>query len=218
MSSTINVKSHAITFQKDTSTATTFDVIEVALSFDHAELDLEHSHRVLIEDRARAEEDEDIDFSILTKLVSLINRYNNNIIKKFDYTVQDDAHCTVLFLFSHILKKKNVSQKYAYYDVVFNREERKVIFNKKTGKENPFFKLKEEVEFLPIKNVFLRYEVVDRSSLVFKLYYSKTATATDDGSVVSELVQEMFEAMFESCFEHLDKHVSIRDGRIQIVE
>lgn len=160
-----------------------------------------------------------IDLSVITKTVQLFNKYNKNLIKKYDYKFADDT-CELIMLFNHVMKKQGLTQKYAYYDIVFHKDQNKIVFNRKVDKTNPFFKIKPDVEFIPIKNLIVFYKIKN-NQIIFKIYY--TSVLDEGGSTAAanstDIFEEFINDIIETSFANINKHLS-RDesGRLSFVD
>ena len=170
------------------------------------------------------------DTDLVNKAVRLFNRYNKDVVKNYDYSVESETRFEIQLLFKHVMKKMNVSQKYVHYHIELLVDDNsgsggggggsfsgKVVFHKAPTKNaNPnFFVVDSAVDFAPIKNVFATY-VVDPAArtAVVKFCYAKVEDQCEARH--EPVMQSLVEEMVRTCFDNFRRHVSLDPGTRQL--
>lgn len=150
-----------------------------------------------------------VDFNLIDKCIDLFNRYNKNIVENYDFKIVSDTRCEVIVLFKHVFKKMGVSRKFAHYEIVLDKPNKKVLFHAKK-EPHPSFKTK-NAEFLPIKHLVLFYNIVlegDVSKVILDVCYKKVPAAPENEEPIN-LFQDLVLEMIESTFRNLQPHISV---------
>ena len=187
---------------------------------------------------------DNVDFGMIDKFIDIFNQYNNNLIQKYDYTIFSDTKCELIILFKHVLKKMHESQKYVYYEVQLDKEGKKLTFQIKNG-AHPAFPIKDRVEFIPIRNLVIFYDICDKQVpqsdtqdrdrdrdqndeqqpntqrvLSMKVCYKKVPKTQQQLASTSmdhsEMFHDMIKDVVECTFKNLKNHVSVVNGRIEL--
>ena len=220
----IQIESHTIDFKKTEDGQSDWIDINIVFADD---IDIESERRKLQkrkgggkkkedekEKEKEKEEEEVFDLEIVDKLISLFNTYNSNMVKKYDYRIENDQ-CELMILFKamNVLNKQKEKKRfYAFYNVQVDEEEKKVVFHKKTDKSNTLFKLKDDAECLPIKNLHMFY-AYDKNKLQLQLHY--TIIVIDGGDTHYENnVRDFLETMWDSFFERMMQHIYFQNGKL----
>ena len=182
---------------------------------------------------------ESIDLGVLSGLVEVFNHYNNDMIKRYDYSVESETRFEVQVLFRHLFKKMGESQKYAHFKVELVERpaaadpigrQGKIVFHKVLERNsNPaFFQVKDAAEFLPVKNLVALYRVEDaptsssavaaeaKSRVFVKVCYSETPAAGAAGAGNSDLVRDLMREALQSLFRDMKRHVSFDAATNQV--
>ena len=158
-----------------------------------------------------------VDFNMIDKCIDLFNRYNKNIVEKYDFKIISDTRCEVIVLFKHVFKKMGISRKYAHYEIALDRPNKKILFHAKK-EPHPSFKTK-HAEFLPIKHLVLFYNIAegdDVPKVLLDICYKKVVPV--DGEDPANLFQDLVVEMIEATFRNLQQHIHIdQHGEIAIV-
>ena len=212
--------------------------VEVAVEFD---LDRRTMTDALeLHERNNGAAAESIDLGVLSGLVEVFNHYNNDMIKRYDYSVESETRFEVQVLFRHLFKKMGESQKYAHFKVelverpatAVGGRQGKIVFHKVLERNsNPaFFQVKDAAEFLPVKNLVALYRVEDaptsssavaaaaqaKSRVFVKVCYSETPSAGAAGAGNSDLVRDLMREALQSLFRDMKRHVSFDAATNQV--
>lgn len=172
--------------------------------------------------------DLDIDLDAVAKAVSLFNFYNKDIVAQYDYAAESEERYELQVLFRHVLKKMGEPQRYVHYHVELvkapgNDRKGKLVFNKvKEKNKNPaFFKLRSKVEFLPIKNLALVYELLpapegqgqgQQAVMDVRVFYTRIdKPGGGAGADAAAPVQAMIEDVVAAVFGNMQRHVFFDD-------
>lgn len=201
--------------------------VEVAVEFD---LDRRAMTDALeLHERTGVAAAESLDLGVLSGLVEVFNHYNNDMIKRYDYSVESETRFEVQVLFRHLFKKMGESQKYAHFKVELvdrpaaagQQRQGKVVFHKVLQRNsNPaFFQVKDAVEFLPVKNLVALYRVEDaaaedKARVFVKLCYAETPAAGNNSDLVRDLMREALQSLFRDMKRHVSFDAATNQLRV----